>query len=360
MIDRIRLVSAGVCLTLAAGLAGAIVLDPAPRARPSAQTATPPATDWRVTVRSIVDARGLESELRPGRLLSAIKHRVLDPAAFPPAVLVDGQPARLDQEVPADADVTVVPGRDSVEPVVLRTVHQPADTTAGLFLPGRSGLVELRLGRVSGEVVSRRVLRQPEHGPLRRPGSVLLTFDDGPDPVWTPQVLALLKAYHAHAIFCLIGREARKYPELVRQIVADGHLLCDHTQNHDEHLGADPVSIARAEIRGGLQAIVAATGAAPAYFRAPGGAWTPKVERMVRESGMTPLKWNVDPRDWEHPRARVILARVLSEIRPGSVVLLHDGGGDRSPTVGALRALLHLLPRLRLHVVEPNAQPLSP
>ena len=360
MINRVRALCVSVSLTLAAGVVGAVAIAPATDPEPSAQRVATTARAWTVTVRSILDARGLTAELRFGRLLSAAKHRVLNPSAFPPQVLVGGKPAQLDQEVPADATVHVVPGRDSTEPVVRRLVTQQADTQAGLYLPGTTGLVVVRVGKVSGELVSRRVVREPRRGALRTPGSILLTFDDGPDPVWTPQVLALLRSHHVHAIFCLIGRQARRYPALVRQIVADGNLLCDHTEDHDEHLATDRFSVATAQITAGAQAIEAATGTAPLYFRAPGGDWSPTVERMARHLGMVPLKWNVDPRDWEHPNARVIVARVVNAARPGSVLLLHDGGGDRGPTLAALRGLFKQFPRLRMHVAEPDPNPVAP
>lgn len=360
MIDFVRVVSAGVCLTLAAGLAGAVSIEPAATTRPSAHTAPASAVEWRVTVRSIIDARGLGRELRAGRLLSAVTHRVIEPTAFPPTVLVDGQPGRLDQEVRADAAVEVLPGRDEVEPVVRRVIAQQADTRAGLFLPGTSGLVELHLGKLSGEVVSKRVIRQPRHGALRTPGSILLTFDDGPDPVWTPQILELLKRHHAHAIFCVIGRDVRRYPALVRRIVAEGHVLCNHTENHDEQLAVESTGVALGEMLSAARAIEQVTGRPARYFRAPGGGWTPALEQLVERAGMVPLKWNVDPRDWERPSARTIVSRVVAEARPGSVVLLHDGGGDRGTTVSALQTLLNLLPRLRLRVAEPAVLPAGP
>jgi peptidoglycan/xylan/chitin deacetylase (PgdA/CDA1 family) len=293
--------------------------------------------------------------LRTGRLLAARTHRVLRADAFPPRVELNGRPVALTESVPVGSPLLVEPGRDEVEPLLRRVVRVPADTSGGLYRPGRPGLVVERVGAVSGELISTRTLRLAVRGPLRRPGTVLLTFDDGPDPVWTPRVLDLLRQHHVHAVFCLIGRDVRRHPDLVRRIVAEGHSLCDHTEGHDEHLPAERPTVLREQIVAGAEAIVAAVGVRPPWFRAPGGAWSPRVEQVASRNGMASLKWTVDPRDWELPRARDIVARVLTAARPGSVILLHDGGGDRNRTVAALRALLNLLPRNGLQIAEPLA-----
>jgi peptidoglycan/xylan/chitin deacetylase (PgdA/CDA1 family) len=195
--------------------------------------------------------------------------------------------------------------------------------------------------------------------PRKRP-SLLLTFDDGPDPQFTPQVLALLESHGVHAVFCLIGRMARAYPAVVRAIVADGHTLCDHTWNHDMHLATRSASVRRVDIAAAARAItVASGGVAPVFFRAPGGNWSRGLEATARAQGLRPLKWTVDPRDWSRPGTRRIVQSVLAQVRPGGVILLHDGGGDRAQTVGALRALLVLLRERGYGFADP-ARPASP
>ena len=94
-------------------------------------------------------------------------------------------------------------------------------------------------------------------------------------------------------------------------------------------------------------------GVAPVFFRAPGGGWSPYVERAARRLGMTPLAWNVDPRDWSRPGVGRVLTTIGEELRPGGVILMHDGGGDRSQTVAALRDLLRRLPGMGYRVVTP-------
>jgi peptidoglycan/xylan/chitin deacetylase (PgdA/CDA1 family) len=329
-----------------------------------AQSAVAPTALHTAAAPELVPVAALVAEdrvaLHAGRLLAVRSRRVLDPIAFPPVITVGGARVTLADEVPVRSLLQVKQGLDRVEAIVTRRIHIAADTRGGLLKPGRPGILELRVGQVSGEIVSRRVLSAPRQGPLKVPGTVLLTFDDGPDPMWTPRVLALLRQRHVHAIFCLIGRDARRYPDLVRQIVHDGHQLCDHTEGHDEHLSTDPLATARAQIARGAQAITLATGQRPLWFRAPGGAWSPLVERLVAEGGMTPLKWTVDPRDWERPTPRAIVDRVMATARPGSVILLHDGGGTRRNTVRALAALLLMLPHEGLHFAEPAPPPNAP
>lgn len=193
----------------------------------------------------------------------------------------------------------------------------------------------------------------PERHPGPPPGHVVrdfpstgrtltLTFDDGPDPRWTPTVLRLLRQYHATAIFCVVGEHGADHPELLRQIVRDGHLLCDHSWSHDLRLARRDASTMEAEV-GRTAALLTAAGAAPRYFRAPGGNWSPRLIAVARQHGMAPLGWSVDPADWSRPGAAVIVQRVLTQTHPGAIVLLHDGYGHREQSVEALRVLLERL-----------------
>jgi peptidoglycan/xylan/chitin deacetylase (PgdA/CDA1 family) len=188
----------------------------------------------------------------------------------------------------------------------------------------------------------------PRSTPYSRTGTsaIALTFDDGPDPTWTPEVLALLRKYHIHATFCLIGANVKKHPELVKKIVAGGNALCNHTMHHDEHLRDKSQAVILADMRQASALITKASGGIkPKYFRAPGGNWSPKVVADARSLGMASLGWQVDPRDWTKPPVSTIVARVRAGTGPGAIILMHDGGGDRSRSVMALK---HLVPTLEL------------
>lgn len=204
------------------------------------------------------------------------------------------------------------------------------------------------------------------YGSRRTTGSanVALTFDDGPDPRYTPQALALLRSYHVKATFCLVGQNAHAFPQLVRQIVAEGHTLCNHSWRHDMRLGSRSVSAIRTDLVATDNAIRAAVpGATISYYRQPGGFWTRNVVAVARELGMTPLGWAVDPRDWRRPGAGIIAGRVKAQTVRGSIVLLHDAGGDRSQTMAALGSILPNLTRrfalaaLPLGVGSPRLNP---
>ncbi len=175
--------------------------------------------------------------------------------------------------------------------------------------------------------------------------TVNLTIDDGPDPQWTPRVLAVLARNDAKAVFCMLGPNARAHPELARQVVAAGHRLCDHSVSHDTAMDHKDTAYQEKEIVDGLRMIQDATGGAPVpYYRAPGGAFTPESRQIAAAHGMRPLGWNVDTRDFERPGVDRIVETAQEQLRRGPTVLLHDGGGNRAQTVEALE---RLLPRLK-------------
>ncbi|GGW14189.1 hydrolase [Streptomyces capoamus] len=179
------------------------------------------------------------------------------------------------------------------------------------------------------------------HASDRGEHAVNITIDDGPDPVWTPQVLKLLKDNGVKATFCMVGTQAQAHPDLVRQVVAAGHRLCDHTVSHDTAMDTKPESYqARQIVDAERQITKASGGVRPMYYRAPGGAFTPYSRKLAASHGMRPLGWNVDSKDFERPGSDAIIATVKGELTNGPTILFHDAGGDRSQTVVALRTLL--------------------
>ncbi|MFJ3230674.1 polysaccharide deacetylase family protein [Streptomyces sp. NPDC086787] len=173
--------------------------------------------------------------------------------------------------------------------------------------------------------------------------TVNITLDDGPHPRWTPEALKTLKRFHAKAVFCLTGPNAAAHPDLVKKIVSDGHRLCNHSMSHDTAMDKKPVEYQKKEIDEAKRLIERAAGNARVhYYRAPGGAFTPESRRIAASHGMRNLGWNVDPGDYAKPGADTIMTAVKSQLSRGQgpTVLLHDGGGDRSQTLEALRGLL--------------------
>jgi len=174
------------------------------------------------------------------------------------------------------------------------------------------------------------------------PKVVALTIDDGPSPVYTPQILRILRQYQITASFSMIGQSAAAFPAIAREVAAAGHMIVNHTWNH-YNLGYLPTVAVQDQISQATDAIHAVTGQRPRMFRAPYGVWPPAVFSYCAQAGLTPLAWSVDPRDWSRPGTRAIVRDILSDTRTGSIILEHDGGGNRSQTVTALKTWL---PRL--------------
>lgn len=174
---------------------------------------------------------------------------------------------------------------------------------------------------------------------------IALTVDDGPDPTYTPKMLALLARLGIRATFCMIGRSAVAHPDLVKRVLDGGHHIANHTFSHPLDIAKLPAGAVQAEIARATDAIGAASGGyRPTLFRSPGGAWSPAVLAQCRAEGLRPLDWTVDPRDWSRPGVQHIVTTILTRTHPGSIILEHDGGGNREQT---LTALSIALPKLR-------------
>lgn len=183
-------------------------------------------------------------------------------------------------------------------------------------------------------------LLQPQHQIALGPKAIALTIDDGPDPNWTPAMLQILRKHQVKAVFFMLGVQAAAHPDLVRAVAADGHQIATHTWSHPNlpKLAPGPV---RRQIERGIEAVGAAAGGdPPSLFRAPYGAWSQAALAACQQLGQRPLGWSVDPRDWARPGAGRIAQRVLWGTGTGSIILTHDGGGDRSQSVAALRSYL--------------------
>ncbi|WP_269856472.1 polysaccharide deacetylase family protein [Streptomyces sp. RPT161] len=171
--------------------------------------------------------------------------------------------------------------------------------------------------------------------------AVNITIDDGPDPTWTPRILKVLKDNGVKATFCMIGPQAAAHPDLVKEVVAESHRLCDHSVSHNTAMDHKSDDYQKQQILDAAQDIEKASGGVkPMYYRAPGGAFTPYSRQTAAANGMRPLGWNVDSKDFEKPGTGTIVRTVLGELGNGPTILFHDGGGNRAQTVAALERLL--------------------
>jgi peptidoglycan/xylan/chitin deacetylase (PgdA/CDA1 family) len=302
------------------------------------------------TLGEAADLLGLRP--RGGDLLD-VDGKVLQAGAFPGALLLNGRRRSLATVLRRSDRIRVMSGRDRREPLVRRVTRvrgglapDPQGT-----LVRRPGVEIVVAGSMSEKVVSRRFEALP--GPEHVQRAVALTFDDGPWPQSTPRVLAVLRRLRVHATFFVIGYLARAYPELVARERRAGMAVGNHTYNHPEvpPFGELPRRLVEDEIALGAASLERA-GVRPSLFRPPAGSTSPTVVRAAEAAGERVVLWSVDPGDWQAGvTAREIRTRVLGAVRPGSIVLLHDGGGDRSATVAALPGIVKGIRRRHLALV---------
>jgi len=164
---------------------------------------------------------------------------------------------------------------------------------------------------------------------------VALTFDDGPS-TYTEGFLDVLRGEHVHGTFFEIGQEMAGRAETMRRILREGNEIGDHTMHHVEYPGYS-------EIAGASALIQSYTHFKPCLFRPPGGAVNASVVATAGQAGMETILWDVDPADWSNPGSGAVFSRVVDAAQPGSIVLMHDGGGDRSGTLAALPSIIETL-----------------
>ncbi|AKU18648.1 polysaccharide deacetylase [Luteipulveratus mongoliensis] len=168
--------------------------------------------------------------------------------------------------------------------------------------------------------------------------TIYLTFDDGPDPRWTPQVLRLLKQYGAHATFFEVGVHATEHPSLVRQVRQAGHRIGNHSWDHSDLTKLGPTALSSQ-----LDRTATALGQPLRCVRPPYGAVNKTVTNAIHSRHQHVALWDVDTRDWSKPGANAIAQQAISGAHPGAVILMHDGGGDRSQSIAALATVLRNL-----------------
>jgi cellulose synthase/poly-beta-1,6-N-acetylglucosamine synthase-like glycosyltransferase/peptidoglycan/xylan/chitin deacetylase (PgdA/CDA1 family) len=279
-----------------------------------------------------------------------------------------------------DPSVWSVLGRPygAVAPDGLRKISIIGDVDyegAGEFLRVEAepsdGARNLEIDPNTGDIDDETYTKLPTNYIIRQfglaPGKMALTFDDGPDPEWTPQVLDILKAKHVHATFFVIGANAEANPELIQRILDEGHELGNHTYTHP-NLADTPSQAVAIELNATQRLIQALTGRSLVLFRPPylGDAEPGDTGEIVpvevaQSLGYITVGEHIDPIDWALPGSKVIVSRVLNALdHPGSegrgnTILLHDAGGDRSQTVAALPAMIDGLRARGYQIVPASA-----
>ena len=185
--------------------------------------------------------------------------------------------------------------------------------------------------------------RSPRRGLARKSGPmrVALTFDDGPNGAHTEAILDALRDHGANATFFVVGEAVRRYPDLVRRMAAEGHVVGNHTDQHTKLAWVSAAEVSR-QLDGASEAIVAAGAPAPRWFRAPHGFKSPFLPGALRKRDMRMVAWSHGVWDTDRPGADVIADRAIGCLTDGEILLLHDGtlGADRSQTAAAVRSIL--------------------
>ncbi len=172
-----------------------------------------------------------------------------------------------------------------------------------------------------------------------------LSFDDGPSSDYTPLILDILKEYDIKATFFLLGKQVEKHPELVQRIAREGHSIGNHSHSHRNFTRLDWETVRKQEIERTGKLIEGLTGQSPELVRPPYGKITEEQIILLSELGYKVINWSVDTKDWRednnHPG--MLLTRTRLKVHPGAIILMHDGGGDRSHTVEFLPELIKML-----------------
>lgn len=296
----------------------------------------------------------------PGNHLAVDESVITEGGGNRAIVTINDEQKSLDDRINADDVVVITDGDDTMEEytdsneeIIPAEFKMSGSGPIHAFISeGQDGKKVTRTGNESNktiDVVTQEVVNHEfmMYNPMTHGDKVIaLTFDDGPWPTTTAQILDILKENDAKATFFTIGNQIADHPTEVKRMVDEGHQICTHTWDHaaGSGRGVDLSRMSadeqREEVQKGYQAIKDATGQeASTVIRAPGGNYTEEVAKNLQDLVTAEINWNVDTEDWRRPGASVIESRITGAYN-GNIILMHDGGGDRSQTVEALRAAL--------------------
>ena len=280
---------------------------------------------------------------------------ILEPGrGWAPQVVIDGEPGGLGAPIKRDARIEFVPGFDrvermkaEVEELVVATVNRGRGPYTRIERKGAPGRKLVVRGRTSGKIISAKNLVRPRpmvisHTRERPHKVVALTFDDGPHPPYTKQIVKILRALDVKATFFVIGEQAIKFPSSVLAVRNAKQQIANHSFSHNRMDSADEESVTR-DLRAAGDYIFAAANFKPTWFRPPYGAGSAELSAIADQMGYRVVKWNIDSRDWTGIGPKRIANKVVRSVYPGAIILMHDGGGDRTNTVRALPQIIRRL-----------------
>lgn len=316
--------------------------------------------DNGTTVGDLV-AQGVVSP-KPGNLIDVEGEVLEEGGGNPFDGAINGNPIEDPNMVVHKGDsVQIGNGSDVMEDYDVETVEKkPKNVELGqgaihVYIPGETGQVEKRTGKVSGKTAKEVVKKASDNIYFKYNANtgddkvVALTFDDGP---WgtTSELLDLLKKYDVKATFFTIGNQIADQPKTMEKMAAAGHQIATHSWDHAGSGGGNGVDMTRQtpekqieEVQKGQQAITDATGKeASKAFRSPGGNYQGDIIWNLQPYVTSEIGWNIDTEDWRKPGAETIAENIMAA-KPGDIILMHDGGGDRTQTIEALKVALPYL-----------------
>lgn len=326
--------------------------------------------DKNTTLGSILEQMGIK--LTQGALLDVEGEVIEKTGGGTPTLTVNGyQDAPLDIKLKDGDRVVAKSGKNLTEKVVEQEVSIPfgvlkkgEGTEQKVVQAGQKGLKIVSKGSISGKVVEEKVVKESVNQvvmyytakpSVNQKGStnysvlpggtgtkaVALTFDDGPGP-YTPQILNILAQYDVKATFFMVGIVVEQHPDIARMVVNHGHAIGNHTMHHRNLATLNAEGMA-SEVTEGAKAVKKATGVDTRVFRPPGGRYNDTTIQILNQQGYKLAMWSIDPRDWNNARSADIQQHILNHVRDGSIILLHDGGGNRQETVKALPGIISAL-----------------
>ena len=266
--------------------------------------------------------------------------------------LVDGDEHNLNAPINNTKNITVRRGADITESIIEEVIeHDPEliQTGEGPFRevldPGRVGISIRSFGEISEievDIVEQATVQPVEvrYSSFERNSRVVaLTFDDGPHPAHTPALLEVLAEEEVHATFFLTGLEVARHPNTARKIAEAGHQIANHSFGHYDYRTLSYAD-KYLDLQRSQDIIEASTGIRPTWVRPPYGLIDANTYSLYGSHDLMIAHWTLDPIDWRRPGACTIANRVINQVHPGAVILLHDGGGDREQTVHATQRII--------------------
>jgi peptidoglycan/xylan/chitin deacetylase (PgdA/CDA1 family) len=290
---------------------------------------------------------------RPGRLLSVEGKVLRARGGGSAAVKRNGRPVEMSQRL-FDGDIIVShDGADKTEKTTTRreavsipVVHEGVGPVVALRRLGAPGVVVVTTGKISGAESTRSVVTTGDAMVVSHRAAtsadklVALTFDDGPWPGQTEKILDVLKRQNVRATFFMLGRSARNSPDLARRVLAEGHTVGSHSLGHKQLTKLKTPAAIRKEISSGVSAIAGVTGVRPVWFRPPYGAVNGAFKKQIRVLKLRTAMWDIDTLDWTKPGVHTLYRNAVRSTQPGDIVLMHDGGANRTQTIEALPLII--------------------